>query len=190
MDYWQEIENLLVKHRASEARRHLNQAGPLAVPAIRRALVHDNPYIRWFACGFLDHFLDEASLTDLVERLEDPEPSVRGRALHSLACERCKEGECRPNEEMFLPTVLRMLEQDPSPGVRTEAVNLLFQIVHRSAPAGEALVRAKEDDPDGRVRAKAAMCAPGGVMWMRTSPNPTDRRGLKTSSPRKRLVVR
>jgi len=190
MDYAQDIENLLVKHRASEARRHLAQAGPLAVPAITGALRHANPDIRWYACNFLDHFLDSDALPELIARLEDEEPKVRGRALHSLACEQCKEGECRPGEDAFMPTVLTMLESDPSPSVRKQALNLLFQIVHRRADASEALERARDEDPDAEVRAYAAPRAPGGVMWMRTSPNPKDRRGLRTSNSRQRLTVR
>jgi HEAT repeat protein len=190
MDYWQDIENLLVKHRASDARRHLAQAGPLAVPAITRALRHPNPEIRWFACNFLDQYLDSDALPELIARIEDEVPKVRGRALHSLACERCKEGECRPGEDTFMPTVLGMLETDPSPTVRKQALNLLFQIVHRRADAQVALLRARDEDSDEDVRAYAAPRAPGGVMWKRTSPNARDRRGLRTSNARQRLIVR
>src|SRR5687768_13991757 len=121
-DYWQDIENLLVKHRSTEARRRLYEAGPLAVSAVRRALRHENPHVRWFACGFLDHFLDNSALPELIERLDDEDARVRERALHTLACERCKEGACRPGEEMYLPTVFRMLETDPSSHVRGGAI--------------------------------------------------------------------
>ena len=190
MDYSQEIENLLVKHRAAGARRRLNEAGPLAIPAVCRALRNENAYIRAFACGFLDRYLDDETLPALIERLDDEEVRVRERALHTLACERCKEGECRPGEETFLPRVLRMLESDPSSHVRGGAINVLFQIVHRSTEAREALERARDNDPDPHVRADAAMRAPGGVMWMRTSPNPKDRRGLRTSNSRQRLTVK
>lgn len=190
MDYAQDIENLLVRHRASEARRRLMEAGPLAVPAITRALRHADPEIRWYACNFLDHYLDSDALPELIARLEDEEPGVRGRALHSLACERCKEGECHPGENEFMPTVLRMLESDPSPSVRKQALNLLFQIVHRRADAALALERTRDADPDAGVRAYAATRAPGGVMWRRTSPNPKDRRGLRTSNGRRRLTVK
>ena len=190
MDYWQDVENLLIAHRKDEARRRLYAAGPLAGPAIRRALNHEYARLRIFACGFLDHFLDEEALPALIERLKDDDARVRARALHTLACERCNEGECRPSEEMYLPTVLRMLETDPSPHVRTGAINVLYQIVHRSAAASEALERARDNDPDPHVRAEAATRAPGGVMWKRTSPNPRDRRGLRTSNSRRRLTVR
>jgi HEAT repeat protein len=190
MDYLQDINDLLVKHRADEARRRLYNAGPLALPAIRSALRHESAEVRWFACGFFDHFLDEEALPELIRRLDDEDARVRERALHTLACERCKEGECRPGEEMYLPTVLKMLESDPSPHLRRGAINLLFQIVHRSAQASAALERARDEDPAPDVRAYAATRAPRGVMWRRTSPNPKDRRGLRTSNSRKRLTVK
>jgi hypothetical protein len=46
----------------------------------------------------LDHFLDEAALPELIENLRDEDDLVRARAMHALACDRCKEGACRSGE--------------------------------------------------------------------------------------------
>jgi hypothetical protein len=187
-DYWQDVENLLVPHRTKESLRRLMSAGSLATDAVRRGLKHPDSRVRYHCCRILDHFLDEAALPDLIAALEDEDAEVRGAALHALACEKCKEGECRPGEEEVLPIVLRMLREDPE--VKREAINLLFQVVHRRQDAAEALEHARDFDPDPRIRKQATLRAPGGVMWMRTSPNPRDRRRLRTSNPRQRLSVK
>jgi HEAT repeat protein len=134
--------------------------------------------------------MDEAALPELIGALNDADARVRAAALHALACERCKEGECRPAEDEVLPIVFRMLEEDSSREVRSGAVNLLFQIVHRRQDALEALERARDSDPEPIVREEARLRTPGGVMWMRTSPDARDRRGLRTSNSRRRLTVK
>ena len=47
--------------------------------------------------------------------LDHPEGMVRAWALHALACDRCKEGECRLGEDDVVPIALRMLREDPKP---------------------------------------------------------------------------
>jgi HEAT repeat protein len=189
-DYWLEVEDLLVKHRAKEALRRLMSAGCEATPALRRGLHHPTAEIRVHCCRILDHFLDEDALPDLIECLGDSDDAVRARALHTLACERCKEGECRPAEAAVFPVVLRMLEEDPSYHVRIEAVKLLFTAVHRRADALTAIERVRDSDAHPAVRRAATLRAPGGVMFMRSSPVRTDRRTLRTSNPRGHLRVR
>jgi hypothetical protein len=44
----------------------------------------------------LDHHMDEAALPDLIENLHHENEMVRAWAMHALACDRCKEGSCRP----------------------------------------------------------------------------------------------
>src|SRR3712207_8025253 len=47
---------------------------------------------------------------------------VRQSALHTLACDRCKQGSCRPAEAEVLPEALRILNEDSDPHVRAMAV--------------------------------------------------------------------
>ena len=59
--------------------------------AVRQGLRHRDPL--GAACAqILDHFLDDAALADIVDRLADDSPRVRVWALHTLGCDRCKEG--------------------------------------------------------------------------------------------------
>ena len=189
-NYDEKVSDLLVGHRARRALRDLMAAGPSAVPAVRRGLKHLSPHVRAACCGILDHFLDETALPDLVETLSDEDASVRARALHTLACERCKEGACRPGEEQFLPIVFALLEKDPAWPVRLEAVKLLFEMVHRSPAARAAIEAARLNDPSPQVRKAATLRGPGGVMFMRTSPIQLERRRLRTSNARSRLRLK
>ena len=65
--------------------------------------------VRRLCASILDHLADEAALVDLVAALDDEDPGVLKRSLHALACDRCKENECRPGEELFVPRALELL---------------------------------------------------------------------------------
>ena len=82
-DGW--VTQLGVSAQRPRAKQHLYSAGPAAVPALRRGLRHPKPIVRRQCVNLLDHFMDDASVGDLVSALDDPEPSVVVRALHSLA---------------------------------------------------------------------------------------------------------
>lgn len=109
MDYDQAVADLGIRHRAKEALRALMAAGPAATPAVRRGLAHADPQVRAECCNVLDHFLDEPALPELVANLDDPDGRVRARALHALACDRCKEGSCRSSEAEVIPIAVRLL---------------------------------------------------------------------------------
>src|SRR5438445_8792241 len=101
-------------------------AGMGATPALRRGLRHASPDVRVGCCVVLDHFMDDSALPDLIANLEHDVASVRSWALHALACDRCKEeGACRPGEQDVVPIAIRMLAEDPSPGVRKQAAGML-----------------------------------------------------------------
>jgi hypothetical protein len=78
------------------------------------------------------------------------------------------------------------LKSDPEALVRDQAIRLLFPLIHSRLDIREAIESAK-DDPDPRVRKTASLRAPGGVMFLRSSPHREDRRRLRTSSARARL---
>jgi HEAT repeat protein len=161
------VENLAVPHRAKGALRRLMAAGPAATAAVREGLRHRDPAVRIGCCKVLDHFLDDAALPELIENLDHPSAGVRRWALHALACERCKEGACRPGEDDVVPLAIRFLAGDPSSAVRYEAAGLLGPAVHKRDDALRALERARDHDPDPVVRKKARWFTPGGPRYER-----------------------
>jgi hypothetical protein len=171
-DYARLIEDLAVPHRYKHALRSLMSAGMLATPALRRGLRHDDPDVRVGCCIVLDHFMDEAAVPELIENLTHESPRVRGWALHALACDRCKEGACRPGEDDVVPIAIRMLLTDEDKGVRKGAVGMVAPAVHKREDVRRALEHARDHDPDRLVRKVAGWHAPGGPIYRRTLPKP------------------
>ena len=166
------VEDLAIEHRKAAALRALMAAGTDATPALRRGLLHDNPVVRARCCVVLDHFLDEECVPELMANLTHEHPAVRNWALHALACDRCKEGECRPAENDVVPIALRMLAEDPSRRVRVTAAHMLGPSVHRHPAVAAALEAARDDDVDPNVRKVAGWYAPGGSIFRRLTPKP------------------
>jgi len=187
MDYSQVVEDLGVPHRARAALRTLMAAGPAATPALRRGLRHPTPEVRIGCCNVLDHFLDDDAVPELIENLTHEHEDVRARAMHALACDKCKAGACRPGEAETVPLALRLLREDPSRRVRAEAVSLLFQAVHQNDEVRTALEHARDYDVSPNVRKQAGLRAPGGSLFLRTSP---DHPRLTKSSARAHLSAR
>lgn len=182
MDYDSIVADLGVPHRTRQAVRALMAAGPDATPAVRRGLKHSDARVLAECCNVLDHFLDEAALPELVANLSDPDSHVRARALHALACDKCKEGSCRPAENDVIPIAIRLLREDPDRFVRVSAVQALGPATHRRADVLEVLVDARVRDADPLVRKVAGWYCPGGAVYegrrtkhgrMRPRPAPT-----------------
>ena len=85
-DGW--VAQIAVSSRRQQARRHLLQSGPPAVPALRRGLWHTDATVRRVCAGMLDQLVDEESLPYLVAALDDDDPGVLRWVLHALACDR------------------------------------------------------------------------------------------------------
>src|SRR5262245_25571939 len=102
-DYCRWVEDLAVKHRARHALRGLTAAGARAAAALLEGLRHPEPAVRIGCCQVLDHYLCPAALPELMENLRHENEIVRAWAMHALACDRCKEGSCRPGEDDVLP---------------------------------------------------------------------------------------
>ena len=166
------IEDLAVKHRQKAALRELLAAGMSATPAVRRGLQHNNPDVRVGCCIVLDHFMDAAALPELMANLSHENSRVRSWALHALACDRCKEGECRPGEDDVVPIAIRMLLEDENRMVRKSAAGLLGPAVHRRSDIRQALEWARDHDPDPLVRKVAGWNTPGGPIYRRLTPKP------------------
>jgi hypothetical protein len=174
MQRWfdQYVSDLGVAHREKEALRRLMAAGSPATPALRRGLRHDDPNVRVGCCKVLDHHLDEAAVPELIENLEHAHAGVRAWAVHALACDRCKEGACRPGEGNTVPIAARMLLHDENRHVRAMAAGLVGPSVHRSAEALRALEHARDHDPHPAVRKIAGWYTPGGPIYKRLQPKP------------------
>lgn len=160
------IEELAFPYKAPAAYRALLDLGRRALPAVRLGLRHDNPDIRLHCCRFLDRYLSPDTLSDLMGMLSDGDERVRCSALHTLACDRCKEGTCRPEEAEVLPKAMKLLARDPDAHVRAMAIEVVGQFVHTNALAAAA-ISAAQDDENPTVRKKAGWYAPGGPIHRR-----------------------
>lgn len=169
------LAELAIPHRAKAAYRRLLARGLAPMPAVRRGLKHKNADVRYWCCQYLDRFLEPEALADLIARLDDVDPRVRLSTLHTLDCDRCKEGDCRPEEAAVLPRALQMLATDPDAHVRAHAVGLVGRWVHASAAAEAALRTAMASDSNPTVRKKAGWYVPGGPIHERTRPKPQRR---------------
>lgn len=166
------VEDLAVPHRSKGALRRLMAAGMAATPALRRGLSHPEPEVRVGCCVVLDHFMDDAAVPELVANLGHADARVRSWALHALACDRCKEGACRPGEDDVVPIAIRMLREDASHRVRTQAAHMLIPAAHKRPDAARALEEAHRHDPHPNVRKVAGWGAPGGPIYRRLTPKP------------------
>lgn len=166
------IEDLAVPYKASNAYRALLDLGIPALPAVRAGLRHDNADVRLQCCRFLDRYLSPDTLSDLIDMLNDGDKRVRCSALHTLSCERCKEGACRPDEADVLPKAMKLLKGDPEAHVRAMAIEVVGQFVHTHARAAAAISAARQSDGSSTVRKKAGWYLPGGPIHERTKPRP------------------
>lgn len=78
------------------------------------------------------------------------ESFLRGMALHSIACEPCKDGSgCLAD---IVPSLIDTLLHDGSPRLRITAVYELLQLQGRDARVRMALMQAAAADRDAVVR--------------------------------------
>ena len=175
-DYYRWVEDLAIKHRAKAALRGLMAVGSLATPALLEGLRHPEPAVRIGCCQVLDHHMDEAALPDLLENLHHENEMVRAWAMHALACDRCKEGTCRPGEDQVLPIAAKMLIEDQSRRVRQMAAGVLGPSVHRRPDVMRALEYARDHDPHPVVRKIAGWYTPGGPIYKKLTPKPSRER--------------
>ena len=170
-DQWRElVRKLAIPHHARGAHRTLLRNGLAALPAVREGLRHDSADVRYWCCQFLDHFLVPEAMNDLIGMLDDPDSRVRCSALHTLSCDRCKGGSCRPEEAKVLPRAITLVADDPDPHVRAHAIGLVGRWVHTNADIEALLCSAMKSDPSPAVRKKASWLVPGGTIYQRTAP--------------------
>lgn len=148
------VAQLAVASCRARAKQHLVAVGPPALPAIRHGLQHENPTVRRLCVNLLDRVLDEEAIPALIAALDDVAPEVSARALHALACDRCKQNECRPAEDVWVSRALRLLP-DPNPDLRAAAMDALGRVALRRPEVAAALRVASDTDPDRGLRSKA-----------------------------------
>ncbi len=151
-DGW--VAQLRFPSTRQRARLHLLESGPPAVPALRRGLRHAHATVRQQCVRIFDRLLDDRSVPALVDALDDEDPTVCGRALHSLACDTCKEGECRPGEDLWVPKALALLA-DLNPDLRAAAIDALGTVVWHRPDVATALASVAAADPDKGLRGMA-----------------------------------
>jgi HEAT repeat protein len=147
----QYVEQLADRATLVGAWMALKDAGEAALPAIREGLSHPEWRVRQWSAMFLDHNWDLPSLQRLVLTLNDPKLKVRKAAVHSLGCDRCKNGE---NPIDAVPHLARRLRDDPSIKVRRTAV-LTLAIQKPERRVASILRRVLRDETDPKMRAYA-----------------------------------
>jgi HEAT repeat protein len=151
------LDRLTVGHLSRAAYWRLWERSMTDNSTVCRGLRHADPRVRATCAQILDHFLDDAALIEIVDCLADEDPRVRAWSLHTLGCDRCKEGPSRPGEDLFLPEAIRMLREDPDSHVRVAAATTLGQsAVTLRSDVSHALAAARDGDPDRQVRKAAA----------------------------------
>lgn len=169
-DYAGWVARLSDPLRASRAYWHPVLSGPDAREAVVQGLGSNDASTRRNCARALDHLVDESSFPALIELLDDDDPGVRIEAIHALACDRCKDGACRPVASAVLPKAVEVLRNDSDPHVRAYAVELVGRFVHTHSSAEQAIVLVAEADVSPAVRKKARWYAPGGTIHTRTQP--------------------
>jgi HEAT repeat protein len=167
------VSDLGIKHRSKQAFWHLVLSGAPALPAVRRGLQSEDAAIRNGCARVLDHLVDDDSYPDLIALLSDDSAEVRVNALHALACDRCKDNECRPPKRDIFEHGLAMMRDDPDRHVRAMAIEIVGRFVHEDPVAEQALIAAHDGDADPTVRKMAGWFAPGGPRWEKTRPRVT-----------------
>ena len=116
-----------------------------ALPTLRSGLRHDDWQVRRWSAMCLDQVADEDALADLVPLLRDPHPKVRLWAVHSIACDHCKDDVKCPID--VVPHLLERVRHDSSLRVRRMAVIMLGSELEdpRALPVLEEVIERETD---------------------------------------------
>ena len=126
--------------------------GQEALPAVREGLEHRDWQVRKWSAMVLDRVADAESLEALVPLLNDAKADVRLWAVHSLACDHCKDEVTCPVDAV--PHLIERIEVDESIRVRRMATIMLA--TDYSDPRALPTLKALSRDPDEKLRRHAA----------------------------------
>lgn len=106
-----------------EAHRALIALGAEAIPVLREGLRSEHWEVRYWCAVCLDQVADAEALEALVPLIRDPHSKVRLWAVHSVACDHCKEDVRCPVD--VVPMLIERVETDENMRVRRMAVIML-----------------------------------------------------------------
>ena len=149
------VDSLAVPQDRFPAYQRRGELGTDALPAIRGGLKHGNWQVRKWSAIVLDQVADAETLAALVPLIRDPKADVRLWAVHSLACDHCKDDVSCPVD--VVPHLIERIEVDPSIRVRRMATIMLGTEFTdaRALPVLRSL--RTEDDRKLRNHAEAAL---------------------------------
>ena len=117
----------------------LQQAGPLAIPALLAGLTDHHIRVRRGCVDIIDHGGyggDARCIEALLPLLHDLVPHIRRAVWHTLFCERCQDAtKCEVTPVAALDQVALLIEiglHDPNPKLRGQLLDDLRQ--HQSDP--------------------------------------------------------
>lgn len=113
----------------------LQQAGPLAIPALITGLTHHHTKVRRNCVDIIDHGgygADGRCVEALLPLLHDRIPHIRRAVWHTLFCERCQdESKCEVMPSEPLDQVALLIEiglHDPNPKLRGQLIEDLRKL--------------------------------------------------------------
>lgn len=129
----------------------LQQAGPLAIPALIKGLTHPHTKVRRNCVDIIDHGgygADERCIKALLPLLHDRIPHIRRAVWHTLFCERCQDtSKCEVMPTEKLDQVALLIEigiHDPNPKLRGQLIEDLRKH-HTDSRAQAALMKLGQD---------------------------------------------
>jgi HEAT repeat protein len=138
------LANLLEIETESEpALEGLIQLGKIAVPAVGKAMKHENSDVRLLAAKILGRIGEQSGIDALARGLKDPDAAVREGAVISLAA---IGGE-------RVPELLTKALGDEDPGVRRQAIDAV-ELVATPDMVDQLIPLLTDNDP--KIRATAA----------------------------------
>jgi HEAT repeat protein len=111
--------------------------------------------VRRLCVNLLDRLVDDESISALIRALDDDASEVSARALHALACDRCKQNACRPGEDLWVPRAVEFLQTNTNPDLRAGAIDALAKVVSRRPDVAAVLRAAAETDANRGLRSMA-----------------------------------
>ena len=139
------VDSFADPERRFAAYTELVRRGEPALPAVRQGLKHGNWQVRKWSAICLDQFADEETLAALVPLIRDPKAQVRLWAVHSVACDHCKDGASCPVD--VVPLLIERVEVDESIRVRRMATIMLTSDFadERAVPVLRRILETEED---------------------------------------------